>query len=163
MQFAPDPLPAAILAHGAQVVTADINVAAGLRVAARGNKSSAPARTLQPAIIVHDVANALVKAVERSLHPVSPHGLADGAKRISMRPDIAAALGIRSTRAITAVAVTIAIVVPVSVAVPVAIMVAAVVHAAKLAIDIFNRAAAAGKRLERGIHPSPIAVLAAGN
>lgn len=64
MKFAPHPLPAAILAHGAQVVAPDINVAARLRVAAGGNKSSAPARTLQPAIIVNNIANALVQVVE---------------------------------------------------------------------------------------------------
>src|SRR5262249_47335548 len=54
-------------------------------------------------------------------------------------------------------------VVPVSVAVavPVAIVVATVVHAAKLAVDIFNRAAARGEGFKISIHPLAIAVLAA--
>lgn len=172
-QFTPYPLPASVLAHGAQVVAADINVAACLRVAAHRNKASAPPRTLKPAIVVNNLANALVKAVERSLHPVPPRGLADGAKEISMRLDITAGLGIRSARTIAAVAISIsiAIVVPLSIsipvsvaiAVPVTIMVATAVHTAELAVDVFNRTAAAGKRLERGIHPSAIAVLAAGD
>jgi hypothetical protein len=164
-QFAPDPLSAAILAHGAQVVAANINVAARLRIAAYGNKPSASACTLEPAIIVNNIANALVEAVERAFHPVSPHGLADSAKGISVSLDIAAALRIRSARAIAvvAIAISIAIVVPVSVpiAVPVTIMLAAVVHAAKLAIDIFNRAAATGEGFEMSIHPLAVAVLAA--
>jgi len=63
-QLAPDPLSAAILAHGAQVVAANINVAARLRIAAHGNKPSASACTLEPAIIVNNIANALVEPVE---------------------------------------------------------------------------------------------------
>jgi hypothetical protein len=64
---------------------------------------------------------------------------------------------------VVAIAISIAIVVPVSVpiAVPVTIMLAAVVHAAKLAIDIFNRAAATGEGFEMSIHPLAVAVLAA--
>src|ERR1051326_7493552 len=170
MKFAPDPLPASVLAHRAQVVTANINVAARLRVAAHRNNSSAPPGTLEPAIIVNNVANALVKAVERSLDPVSPHGLADSAKGISMRPDITAGLGIRYARTIPAipisntivVAVSIAVPVSAAVAIPVMIVVATVVHAAELAIDVFNRAAATGEGFQGSVHPSAIAVLAAG-
>ena len=161
-QFAPHPLPAPILAHSPQVVTANINVAARLRVAAYGNKPSTSARAFEPAIIVNNVANTLVNAIERGFHPVSPHGLADGAKEISMRLDITAGFGIRSARTVSTVAVTIPISVPVAVSVPVTVVVATVFHAAKLAIDIFNWAPAGGKGFEISIHPLAIAVLAAG-
>ena len=162
-KFAPDPLPASILAHGPKVVASDINVAACLRIAANRNNPSAPARTLESAIVVNDVANALVEAIERGLHPISPHGLADSAKGISMRLDFPAGLGIRSARTIPAVAIAVPVSIPVAIAisVPVTIVVATVLHAAELAIDIFNRATAAGEGFKIGIHPLAIAVLAA--
>jgi hypothetical protein len=64
MEFAPNPAPVAALAHGAQIVTADIDVTAALSVTTRGNNSAASPRALKPSIVIYDFANAAVIVID---------------------------------------------------------------------------------------------------
>jgi hypothetical protein len=92
MELAPAPATVALLALRAQVVAANVNVAAGLHVASSRNKPATSPRALEAAIIVDDLADAAVEAIERGANPVTTYGLAYSAKRISLSLDFPASL-----------------------------------------------------------------------
>ena len=143
MEFAPNPAPVATLAHGAQIIATNVNVAAGLCVAAAGNEPAAAARAFEPAIVIDDLANTAIQVIDTSLNPGASPILANGAQGVAVRTDITAGLGIGSSGYPVAITVSIAVVVPVAISIAVSVIVVAPRgHAAQLAGDILNRAIA---------------------
>src|SRR5207245_692328 len=123
------------------------------------------ARAFQAAVVVYDFAGAAVITAQRGGYPLSVHGFTNGAQAVAVRTNVAAALLVRAARRRTAVIpimVPVAVSVVITVAVAVSIPLPAMVSAAELAVFIADLVIAAGKLLQRRIHPLAIARLAAG-
>src|SRR5579859_734766 len=132
-----------------------------------GHGAAALAGTFQAPIIVHNVADAAVIAIQRARNPFPVHGFTDGTQVVSARSDVAAGLGIRAARQIAAaLAIAISVAIPITVAIAVVVTVSIAVlimpgDAAELAILVADIAAALGELWKRSFHPSPVTGLAA--
>jgi hypothetical protein len=138
----PDPAAVASLASGAEKVAVDIDRSTGLNVGSLGLPRSPAA--LEMAIVVDNLADAVVDILQGRTYPAAIHGLAPGEDPVAKANDLAARLAIRSAGQIVALPPFVA---------PVA---------AEIAVDVGYVAHAFAGFGENGRTPATVRILAVG-
>lgn len=153
IQLRPHPASVPCLALRAQIVSTHIDLPAGLGISAGGNCTASAPRTLEPAFIIHNVANAAIGVFQSGIEPASIAGFAAGAQPVALDLNITASLAIGTARA-AATPVTVTVAIAITVAIAVSVPSAAIIIAApELAIKISDAAIALAEVVERGINP----------